>query len=194
MHPTIARFWPEALALHEFLEELFTCEVREDAPYDHYIPVNRSRVKRIRKQLTLSPELIAAARGAVPETRWLIVNEHWCGDGAQILPVLEAIAIASEGRIEARACYRDADTDLIDAFLTNGGRSIPKLIQFRASGEVTATWGPRPEEATALVRQVKSDPDPTIAANYGQPLHAWYTENRQQAIQKELLEVLAQAR
>lgn len=194
MESVLARFWPRALSLEVFLEELFTCEVREAAPYDHYIPVNRSRVKRIRKQLVLSPEVIAAAKGAAPETRWLIVNEHWCGDGAQILPVLEAIANASAGRIEARACYRDADTDLIDAFLTNGGRSIPKLIQFRGNGEVTATWGPRPVEATALVRKVKADPDPAIAANYGKPLHAWYTDDRQQAIQTELLEVLAQAR
>ena len=189
MHPILDRFWPEALALEAFLADLFACTVREDAPYDHYIPVNRSRVKRIRKQLQLSAEASAAAREVPLGTRWLVVNEHWCGDGAQILPVLEALAAASNGRIEARACFRDADTDLIDAFLTNGGRSIPKVIQFNASGEVTGTWGPRPAPAMELVQRVKQIP----SANYAEPLHAWYAADRQQAIQSELVALLAQA-
>ena len=194
MHPIIARFWPEALTLAAFLEELFTYEIREDQPYDQYIAVNRSRVKRIRKTLALSAEGQIAARTAPAGTRWLVINEHWCGDGAQILPVIEALALASEGRIEARACYRDADTDLIDAFLTNGGRSIPKLIQCNADGEVTGTWGPRPTEAMDLVRTIKSDPDPQTAANYAEPLHAWYASDKQRAIEAELIALIGQAR
>ena len=193
MNSIAAQFWPNALPLHAFLEELFTCEVQGEAPYDHYIPLNRSRVKRIRKQLKLSEAMIQAAKQAQPGTKWLVINEHWCGDGAQILPVLEAVVEASEGRIEARACYRDADTDLIDGFLTNGGRSIPKLVQLNDQGEVTQTWGPRPQTAMALVRSVKSSPDPEVAANYAQPLHAWYTNDRQASIQEELIAVLAQA-
>lgn len=193
MEQVAVRFWSEAMSLEAFLEELMTCEVRADAPYDKYIPVNRSRVKRIRKQLELSTEVVLAARAVPAGTRWLVVNEHWCGDGAQILPVLEAVVEASAGQIQARACYRDADTDLIDAYLTNGGRSIPKVIQLNAAGDVTGTWGPRPAEATALVQRVKADPDPATAANYAEPLHAWYATDRQRAIQAELLALLAQA-
>jgi hypothetical protein len=130
-----------------------------------------------------------AALNAKPGTKWLILNEHWCGDGAQIVPVQAAIALASKGRIEARVLFRDQNLELMDQFLTNGGRSIPKTIQLDSEFRVTTSWGSRPAEAQELVMRVKADPE--RAHLYSEELHKWYAVDRQQAIQSELRMLLS---
>jgi hypothetical protein len=146
--------------------------------------INQQRVKRIKQRLHLEPETEMAALNAKPGTKWLILNEHWCGDGAQIVPVQAAIALASKGRIEARVLFRDQNLELMDQFLTNGGRSIPKTIQLDSEFRVTTSWGSRPAEAQELVMRVKADPE--RAHLYSEELHKWYAVDRQQAIQSEL--------
>ena len=59
----------------------------------------------------------------------LVITEDWCGDAMMNNPVLRRIAEAAE--LDVRAVYRDADTDLIDKHLTNGGRSIPVYLLLR---------------------------------------------------------------
>ena len=60
------------------------------------------------------------------ETEILVITEDWCGDAMMNNPVLRKIAEAAG--LDVRAVYRDADTDLIDRHLTNGGRSIPVYL------------------------------------------------------------------
>lgn len=167
---------------------------QEAAPYDKYIPINQQRVKRIRKSLAkqgLSAALSDAVRGVKAGTKMLVLNEFWCGDGAQILPVHEAMVHASEGRLEVRALMRDDNLEVMDLFLTNGGRAIPKTVLLGEDLQVLGTWGPRPEEAMALVKRIKSDP--AIAHTYSQEVHKWYTQDKQQNIQAELAVLLGHA-
>ena len=121
----------------------------------------------------------------------LVLNEFWCGDGAQILPVHEALVRVSEGKLEVRVLMRDAHVEVMDLFLTNGGRAIPKTVLLDADLQVLGTWGPRPEEAMALVKRIKSDP--AIAHTYSQEVHKWYTQDKQQNIQAELAVLLGHA-
>ena len=58
---------------------------------------------------------------------WLIITEGWCGDAAQCIPTIEKIAAESKN-IETHYVLRDENLDLIDEYLTNNARSIPKLI------------------------------------------------------------------
>jgi hypothetical protein len=187
----IAPYWNQALPLGDFLADLHAHVPREDDPYGQYIAINQQRARRVAKTLTLREEVAAALARVQPGTRWLILNEHWCGDGAQILPVLAAMAQAAEGRLEARALFRDANLPLMDQFLTHGGRSIPLVILLGPDGAVVGRWGPRPEAAMALVRELKSHPE--TAANYGEGLHKWYAENRQADIQTSVVAALEAA-
>ena len=180
----LERFWSNALTISDWWAHLDAIEPDPSAPYDQYIDINRQRVRRIKKSLHIAPETIAAAHSATPGTRWLVINEHWCGDGAQIMPVLDAIATASEGRIELRGLFRDTNLDLMDHFLTGGGRSIPMTIALNADFEVKASWGPRPIEASELVRRLKSNPE--TAEHYSAHLHKWYAQDKQVSIQKEI--------
>ena len=176
--------WDRALPIDQYLIDLLGTVPHEQDPYAQYLVINQQRVKRIKQRLHLEPETEAAALHAHPGTKWLILNEHWCGDGAQIVPVQAAIALASKGRIEARVLFRDQNLELMDQFLTNGGRSIPKTIQLDSEFRVTTSWGSRPAEAQELVMRVKADPE--RAHLYSEELHKWYAVDRQQAIQSEL--------
>ena len=120
-----------------------------------------------------------------------MIAEHWCGDAAQILPVLNNLAKISADKINFKIIYRDQNLDLIDAFLTNGSRSIPKLIQMTENFEITGIWGPRPNEAQSMVLKLKSDPE--TAPRYAEELHLWYAKDKQKAIENELNKLLKQA-
>jgi hypothetical protein len=180
----LERFWSDAFPINDWWAHLGAIEPDPAAPYDQYIDINRQRVRRIQKSLQLDPATIEAAQAAAPGTRWLVINEHWCGDGAQIMPVLDAVATASAGRITLRGLFRDTNLDLMDHFLTGGGRSIPMTIALNADFEVTASWGPRPLEASELVRRLKSNPE--TAEHYSAHLHKWYAQDKQVSIQKEI--------
>ena len=186
-----AQAWSRALPIDQYIEDLLNSVPNEEDPYAKYLVINQQRVKRLTQRIRLEPETEVAALNAQPGTKWLILNEHWCGDGAQIVPVQAAIARASNGRIEARVLFRDQNLELMDQFLTNGGRSIPKTIQMNEAFEVTKSWGPRPAEAQELVQRVKADPE--RAHLYSEELHKWYAVNRQQACQVELRALIATA-
>lgn len=186
----LERYWGDAMPMAAWWENLEKSEPDPASPYDQYIDINRQRVRRIFKSLDLMPEVVDAAESAPEGTKWLVLNEHWCGDGAQIMPVLDRIAEASEGRIEVRGLFRDTNLELMDHFLTNGGRAIPMTIALDAAFQVTGSWGPRPLEAAALVRELKSNPE--TAEHYASHLHKWYARDKQRSIQREVAHLLLQ--
>jgi len=185
---SIKAYWGKAMPIKDYLEDLLTTIPQEGSPYGQYIPINQQRVKRLVSRIKLTAEAESAAIQATAGTKWLILNEHWCGDGAQIVPVQAAIVAASCGRIEARVLFRDENLELMDQFLTNGGRSIPKTILLDDAFTVKGSWGPRPEEAADLVKRIKSNS--AIAHTYSHELHKWYAKDRQIAIQQSIIQHL----
>ena len=178
--------WDAAQPLSAFLDDLLATPIPENPTgMEPYIAINQQRVKRIRKTVHLTDATQAAVETMPVGLKWLVINEHWCGDGAQILPVVEAVERAAGGKVEVRAVFRDQNLEVMDAFLTNGTRSIPKVVGLDAEGRVYGTFGPRPEEASDLVKQIKADPE--RAHTYSEVLHKWYATDKQQAIQRELV-------
>ena len=72
--------------------------------------------------------------------------------------------------------------------MTNGGKSIPKLITRDADGNDIFAWGPRPAEAQALVQKQKGS-DASTDEKYIELLH-WYKEDKGKSIQREFLALL----
>ena len=114
---------------------------------------------------------------------WLIITEGWCGDAAQNIPIIEKIAAESE-HIETRYVLRDENLELMDAYLTNNARSIPKLIALDAEtlAEI-GTWGPRPKIAMDYFYEMRESKleKPQMMEN----LQRWYNSDKNQAIQDE---------
>lgn len=162
-----------------------------DLKIKEYININQRRMYRVEKTYSISAELAEQLRNLKHKTYWLIVTENWCGDASQSLPALNAIAELSEGKIEMKFVYRDQNDDLMNAYLTNGTRSIPKLIQLDEHMNVTGIWGPRPSVAQKLVKEIKSNP--VTAAGYASELHLWYAKNKQQDLEKEVAQLLYRA-
>lgn len=156
--------------------------------YLHYIELNLHRTERLDKTFTCSPELLETMAGLRQPLHWLVLSEYWCGDAAQNVPALAAMAEASGGRISMRIVYRDQHPELMDAFLTNSSRSIPKLIVTDESGTLLGTWGPRPAAAQQLVLELKANPE--TAPTYAEQLHLWYARNRCADLQQEIVSLL----
>ena len=147
-----------------------------------YTKMNVFRMNRLDTTFKFIPELEAALPNAKPQT-WLVITEAWCGDAANILPVFNQVELANPA-IQVLYILRDDHLDIMDLYLTNGGRSIPKLVVMDADGKETGTWGPRPAEAQALMDEWKSQDMPY--KQKAEKLQLWYARNRTHAIQMEL--------
>ncbi|MEC8831599.1 MAG: thioredoxin family protein [Bacteroidota bacterium] len=121
---------------------------------------------------------------------FLALTESWCGDAAASLPIINKIAEASSN-IDFKAVLRDESLDLMDAFLTNGARSIPKVIVFDTDNdEIVGEWGPRPSIATQMVEDCKREHG-KLTDEFKQELQVWYNKNKGQNILEDILELLA---
>ncbi|MEN8223323.1 MAG: thioredoxin family protein [Acidobacteriota bacterium] len=79
----------------------------------------------------------------------IVLTEPWCGDSLASVPVLLRIS-EIHGGWDIRFLLRDENAELMDRFLTKGGRAIPVFIFLDKSGELTGTWGPRPDKAREI--------------------------------------------
>ncbi|MBC8083769.1 MAG: thioredoxin family protein [Hymenobacter sp.] len=159
---------------------------QQSAELTEYTHLNVQRMQRIDKTVRVLPALQAAVAGLRQDYIGLIITEGWCGDAAQIVPVLEAVAQLSGGQLMTRYLLRDDNLDLMDQYLTNGTRSIPKLVLLRAATLTEVVhWGPRPAVAQALLLELKAQG--ATHEEYAEKIHAWYAHDKTQAVQQELL-------
>lgn len=155
-----------------------------------YTRLNHQRMKRLNGTVELRGGLLEAASRITRHHDLLVLSEGWCGDAAQVLPVLNLL-VERFDTLSFGIVYRDEHPELMDAFLTKGSRSIPKVIALESESLVVrGTWGPRPEPAQALFRAYR-DSDPKMDyETYQKELQKWYLRDRTEHIQKELAELL----
>src|SRR5690606_23256945 len=123
----------------------------------NYTMLNERRMKRWDKTVKVSDEVIESLSNLKENITWLVLTESWCGDAAHVIPVIHKIAELSNN-ISLKLVYRDENEALMNEFLTNGSKSIPKLIMIdNHSGDVIDTFGPRPSKATELVNNYKQN-------------------------------------
>ena len=155
----------------------------------NYTMLNDRRMKRWDKTVKISEAANSEVEKFGKNTTWLVLTESWCGDAAHIMPVMNKIANLSD-HINFRVVLRDENEDLMDAFLTNGGRSIPKLIAINNSaGEVVGSYGPRPSTATDLVNAYKEEHG-SLTPEFKEDLQRWYNKDKGQTAIKDLLGLL----
>ncbi|MCX7875332.1 MAG: thioredoxin family protein [Melioribacteraceae bacterium] len=150
-----------------------------------YIKLNFQRSSRIHKSFNPSEETKAIISKIKEEQLWVIITEDWCGDSAQCVPYIYEISKLNS-LINLRIFKRDLNLELIDLYLTNGTRSIPKLIAFDNSGNELFTWGARPKEANELISKLKAEGK--TKNEFIEQLHLWYAKDRGKSITNELLE------
>lgn len=154
-----------------------------------FTTLNLRRMTRLNKTLKLTDSLKDKLANRDEAQRWVVISEAWCGDAAQNLPILNLIAESSD-KIQLDIILRDENEDIIDAFLTNGGRSIPKLIALDENNNVLFTWGPRPQRAQDMFTEHKKHPEAQTNEEFKLSLHTWYSKDKSSEVQKEFLELL----
>lgn len=149
-----------------------------------FTKLNFSRINRLERTTILTADVLEALTQIREPWVWLILVESWCGDVAQILPVLKHMADQS-GQIEIRLLLRDQNLPVMDAYRTNGGRAIPKLICLRQRDLIElGTWGPRPAALQTEMNAWKLEDisfDMVI-----ERAHSWYAKDHTQHTQAEL--------
>lgn len=115
--------------------------------------------------------------------RMLALNADWCLDSASTIPLLARLAEAVPG-VELRLLERDAHLDLMDAYLTNGGRSIPLVILLDERFQPMAHWGPRPAPLQAWVRAHLAS---TTPEERHKEQRRWYAKDRGATTLREIL-------
>lgn len=155
----------------------------------HYSKLNETRMNRLEKTVVISPENVERIKLLKKKYLWLVISEGWCGDAAQLLPIMHKMETLSDN-IDFKIVLRDENEELMSHFLTNGGKSIPKLIILdKETLKVLADWGPRPKEAALLIKNYKEKHgvlDETIKTE----LQMWYLHDKGLSSQNEILEVM----
>lgn len=166
-----------------------TTGVDQSAKMVEYTQLNVQRMKRIDKTLKLNVDLNDLKQDWI----MLTITEGWCGDAAQIVPVTERVA--QELGIESRYILRDENMQIMDLHLTNGSRSIPKVILLDTNDySVIAPFGPRPSELQSKVVAYRSMPEPKPPyPEFSKKVQLWYAKDKQRAIQREFMTMLSSA-
>ncbi len=173
----------------ELLKEGKSTGTDQNEDLFHFTKLNNQRMKRLDKQTKLNEETLSKTQKIDRDFIWLVLTESWCGDAAQTLPVINKFAEANE-KIDLKVLLRDENEELMNQFLTNGSKSIPKLIVVdNNSREVVGSWGPRSAKAAKMVTDYK-EKHGKVDAKLKTDLQNWYNEDRGAQIEMEMLELI----
>ncbi|WP_339220323.1 thioredoxin family protein [Paenibacillus sp. FSL H8-0332] len=98
------------------------------------------------------------------DLRVLILAADWCGDVVRNVPVV--FRILETAGFKTEVMILEENLDLMDNFLTMGGRSVPIVIFADTGGYELGQWGPRPEHVQTLMREFKRENPDREAADY----------------------------
>jgi thiol-disulfide isomerase/thioredoxin len=150
----------------------------------HDLHYERTEVERFREQL----------EGKLPHLKLIVLTEPWCGDSIAVVPTLLRLLEKNPG-VEIRFLLRDENPDLMELFLTNGSRSIPKIIILDDDYRLLGYWGPRPKVAQDIFESYRAD------INAGKvnkkeaikKIRSFYSKDKGHAIAEDLSRALLEA-
>lgn len=169
-----------------------------DAPLLEFTELNLNRLSRNEKSNKVKPDLQSFLASFPKPMYWLVLAEGWCGDVAENLPIIHKLA-AENDHITLGIIFRDQNSSIMDQYLTNGGRSIPKLIILDAeTREELGNWGPRPRELQDWVNEKQKERDQFETKmdwvnSIHEGMHKWYGKDKGQTLQLELHQLLEEA-
>jgi hypothetical protein len=156
-----------------------------------FTKLNIQRMSRIDKTVQLNTDSIDKFKSQSHPMNLLLIGDAWCGDCAQVIPVVNKIVESSEGIFKLRIISRDTYPDLIEKHHSNGAKAIPKvLIMCNETGDLLCTWGPRPKPAQEIMLNWKNNKDTITWDDFEKELHLWYARDKGQTIINEFIELM----
>ena len=173
----------------QLVEEQSTTGNEKTESLINYTMLNDRRMRRWDKTVKLSDEAKTKIQNFKNKVTCLVLTESWCGDAAHIMPVINKVAELNNN-IDYKVVIRDENDALMNEFLTNGGRAIPKLIAINnETNEVIDTFGPRPNVATEMVKAYKEEHG-KLTPEFKEDLQHWYNKDKGQSTIADLLHLL----
>ena len=154
----------------------------------HYTKLNEARMNRLDKTIKVVDDVKLNLINLDKKYTWLVISEGWCGDAAQILPILNKMSEVTDN-VNLRIVLRDENSDLINQFLTNGSKSIPIVIILEEDLKVINTFGPRPNAAKTIVEEYKLK-NGSIDETLKIELQKWYLADKGFSTQREIVELM----
>jgi hypothetical protein len=155
----------------------------------HYSTLNETRMNRLDKTMKITDENSLKLKSLKGEYIWLVISEGWCGDAAQILPIIHKMSEES-GKIELKIVLRDENEALMNLFLTNKAKAIPIVIVIdKQTGDVLGNWGPRPKGAADFIKNYKKEFG-AIDETAKTDLQLWYLHDKGLSTQQELINLM----
>jgi len=158
----------------------------EEKSLFEYRKLNLARVNRVEKTYEPSNK-IKEKFSNLRKQIWLVITEDWCGDSAQNLPAIAKIA-SLNNNIGLKIVLRDDNLDLMDMYLTDGKRSIPKLIALDENLNEIFIWGPRPQKAQEYFDNLKNQG--LVKEEIIKEIHSWYAKDKCQSLENEFIELI----
>lgn len=143
---------------------------------------NVARMREIHDKMTVDPQVAEEVKGFAMEARVLVLAGDWCGDCVTNLPPIARLAELNP-KLQFRILDRDRHDDLMEHFLTNGARAIPKVIAATADFARIRLWGARPAACQAIMDANKGKlPKEEIIPM----IREWYEKDQGQTTMKEV--------
>tara|TARA_B110000459_G_C16576433_1_gene478983 strand:+ start:304 stop:909 length:606 start_codon:yes stop_codon:yes gene_type:complete len=175
--------------MQELVHKEMSTGIEQSDALANYTLLNNKRMQRLNKTLSVSAEIQTSIKNDPRDIRFLVLSESWCGDAAQSLPMVSKIA-ACHPNWSVSLISRDEHPAIMDAYLTNGRRSIPKvLILDKNTSEVLVDWGPRPAVATKMAADYK-EIHGSLDADFKQSLQLWYNKDKGQSTLEDFIALL----
>jgi hypothetical protein len=167
------------------LEEGKSTGIVQSEEYLEYSKINLQRMQRLDKTIVLAEDFKKTLDQISGNYLLLTLTEGWCGDAAQLVPLFACIE-KYHPQLKLRILLRDEHPEIMKQYLTNGSRSIPKII---CVDEKTLSekfnWGPRPEalqsQVIPLIRSGATKADKSLF------IQKWYNTDKTLSSQKELV-------
>lgn len=174
----------------KLVEEKRTTGANQSEAYLDYTRMCLQRMNRWNKTAKVSVKMASLIESIREPQIWLLITEAWCGDGAQSIPYMAKLAELNP-KIRLRIIMRDEYPEIMDAYLTNGARSIPKLVAYTGDLKVELfTWGPKPLYLMNRHKEYKHDSKGLSYAGFLEEIHLWYAKNKNHDLESELFPLI----
>ena len=155
--------------------------------YYDYTKLNWARFSRYFKTKPFIATFLKTISEIKEPQNWLLITEPWCGDAAHNVAFI-MMAAETNSLINLTIELRDSEPFSIEKYLTNGTKSIPKLVIRDKEENDLVTWGPRPEECHTLYQKLREEQ--VSSEELMLQIHSWYNNDKGKSLQSELEEVI----
>lgn len=181
----LKKYFDKGISFDQFKENIFNDVEKTEIPYHNYIKLNKSRISRYEKTAVLDDTIFDKSKYTACKNI-ILIGENWCGDIGNNIVYINRIAQLYD--INFRVVYRDENTELIDAFLTNGGRAIPIVLFLDSEYQLLGKWGPRPKAIQSFMEEEKKKTD-FNKEKVLEEIQSIYNKNKGEYLQKDLSEI-----